>query len=91
MVLHKGSTPDSEQKTHEKVMGKILVAGKRFQTGKTVNIPEIFQVFTVFRSHYKSRGKGTMREVFRGRDKIEWYRRYAVATLHRSPDKSPRG
>ena len=68
MVLHKGSTRDSEeeQKTHEKVMGKILAAGKRFQTGKTVNIPEIFQVFTVFRSHYKSRGKGTMREVLLG-------------------------
>ena len=66
MVLHKGSTPDSEQKTHEKVMGKILVAGKRFRTGKTVNIPEIFQVFTVFRSHYKSRGKGTRREVLPG-------------------------
>ena len=32
----------------------------------TINIPEIFQVFTVFRSHYKSRGKGTRREVFRG-------------------------
>ena len=28
----------------------------------TINIPEIFQVFTVFRSHYKSRGKGTRRE-----------------------------
>ena len=32
MVLHKGSTPDSEQKTHKKVMGKILVAGKRLQS-----------------------------------------------------------
>ena len=32
MVLHKGSTPDSEQKTHEKVMGKILVAGKRLKS-----------------------------------------------------------
>ena len=34
MVLHKGSTPDSEQKTHEKVMGKILVAGKRLQSNR---------------------------------------------------------
>ena len=40
----------------------------------TINIPEIFQVFTVFRSHYKSRGKGTRREVLPGRDKIELYR-----------------
>ena len=34
MVLHKGSTPDSKQKTHEKVMDKILVAGKRLQSNR---------------------------------------------------------
>ena len=34
MVLHTGSTPDSEQKTHKKVMGKILVAGKRLQSSQ---------------------------------------------------------
>ena len=34
MVLHKGSTPDSEQKTHKKEMGKILVAGKRLQSNR---------------------------------------------------------
>ena len=34
MVLHKGSTPDSEQKTHNKLMGKILVAGKRLQSNR---------------------------------------------------------
>ena len=32
----------------------------------TINVPEIFQVFTVFRSHYKARGKGTRREVLGG-------------------------
>ena len=32
MVLHKGSTPDSEKKTHKKEMVKILVAGKRLQS-----------------------------------------------------------
>ena len=32
----------------------------------TINIPEIFQVFAVFRSHYKARGKGTRREVLPG-------------------------
>ena len=32
MVLHKGSTPDSEQKTYKKEMGKILVEGKRLQS-----------------------------------------------------------
>ena len=32
MVLHKGSTPDGEQKTHKKEMVKILVAGKRLQS-----------------------------------------------------------
>ena len=32
----------------------------------TINIPEIFQVFTVFRSHNKCRGKGTRREVLLG-------------------------
>ena len=34
VVLHKGSTPDSKQKTHKKVMGKILVAGKRKQSNR---------------------------------------------------------
>ena len=34
MVLHKGSTPDSERKTHNKLMGKILVAGKRLQSNR---------------------------------------------------------
>ena len=32
MVLHKGSTPDGEKKTHKKEMVKILVAGKRLQS-----------------------------------------------------------
>ena len=55
----------------------------------TINIPEIFQVFTVFWSHYKSRGKGTRREVLPGgrQDRVV----PGVATLDRSPDKSLQG
>ena len=50
----------------------------------TINIPEIFQVFRVFRSHYKSRGKGTKREALpAGRQDgvVLW-----AATLDRSTD-----
>ena len=55
----------------------------------TINIPEIFQVFTVFWSHYKARGKGTRREVLSGgrRDPVVT----GVATMERSPDKRLQG
>ena len=33
MVSHKGSTLHITQKTHKKLMGKILVAGKRLNLG----------------------------------------------------------
>ena len=34
LELTKGSTPDSEQKTHKKEMDRILVVGKRLQSNR---------------------------------------------------------
>ena len=75
LVAGKGIQSNRENREQQKDFWNVIVLQEKSHgyfvcadhcCDNTINIPEIFQVFTVLWSHYKSRGKGTRREALTG-------------------------